>query len=120
MSKCDLIRDLLPLYVDGAASKESARAVEEHVATCYECRRALQDMRAPTPSPAPDEEDMSFAVSLGAAAQNARKAAGQVHPAGHRGGGGADLPWGWRFFPPARTVPDAAWRLCGHAAGGWR
>ena len=29
MSKCDLIRDLLPLYVDGAASKESARAVEE-------------------------------------------------------------------------------------------
>lgn len=65
MSKCDLIRDLLPLYVDGAASKESARAVEEHVATCYECRRALQDMRAPTPSPAPDEEDMSFAVSLG-------------------------------------------------------
>ena len=46
MSKCDLIRDLLPLYVDGAASKESARAVEEHVATCYECRRALQDMRA--------------------------------------------------------------------------
>lgn len=65
MNKCDLIRDLLPLYVDGAASKESARAVEEHVATCYECRRALQDMRAPTPSPAPDEEDMSFAVSLG-------------------------------------------------------
>lgn len=65
MSKCDLIRDLLPLYVDGAASKESARAVEAHVATCYECRRALQDMRAPTPLPAPDEEDMSFAVSLG-------------------------------------------------------
>lgn len=65
MSKCDLIRDLLPLYVDGAASKESARTVEEHVATCYECRRALQDMRAPTPLPAPDEEDMSFAVSLG-------------------------------------------------------
>lgn len=65
MNKCDLIRDLLPLYVDGAASKESARAVEAHVATCYECRRALQDMRAPTPLPAPDEEDMSFAVSLG-------------------------------------------------------
>ena len=33
MSKCDLIRDLLPLYVDGAASEESARAVEAHVAT---------------------------------------------------------------------------------------
>ena len=43
MSKCDLIRDLLPLYVDGAASEESARAVEEHVAQCPECRQALED-----------------------------------------------------------------------------
>ena len=65
MSKCDLIRDLLPLYVDGAASKESARAVEEHVATCYECRRALQDMRAPNPLPAPVVEDVNFAAALG-------------------------------------------------------
>ena len=65
MSKCDLIRDLLPLYVDGAASKESARAVEEHVATCYECRQALEDMRAPTPPPAPVVEDVNFAAALG-------------------------------------------------------
>lgn len=65
MNKCDLIRDLLPLYVDGAASKESARAVEAHVATCYECRRALQDMRAPTPLPAPVVEDVNFAAALG-------------------------------------------------------
>ena len=65
MSKCDLIRDLLPLYVDGAASQESAQVVEEHVAQCPDCRQALEDMRAPTPPPAPAQEDMSFAAALG-------------------------------------------------------
>lgn len=65
MSKCDLIRDLLPLYVDGAASKESARAVEAHVAQCPECRQALEDMRAPNPPPAPVVEDVNFAAALG-------------------------------------------------------
>lgn len=65
MSQCDLIRDLLPLYVDGAASEESARKVEEHVARCPDCRRALEDMRAPTPPPAPVAEDVNFAAALG-------------------------------------------------------
>lgn len=65
MSKCDLIRDLLPLYVDGAASEESAHKVKEHVAQCPECRRALEDMRAPTPPPAPVAEDVNFAAALG-------------------------------------------------------
>lgn len=35
---CNLIRDLLPLYHDGAASSESAQAVEEHLETCSACR----------------------------------------------------------------------------------
>lgn len=65
MNKCDLIRDLLPLYVDGAASKESARAVEEHVAQCPECRQVLEDMRAPAPPPVPVVEDVNFAAALG-------------------------------------------------------
>lgn len=65
MSQCDLIRDLLPLYVDGDASQESVQAVEEHVAQCLDCRQALEDMRAPTPPPAPAQEDMSFAAALG-------------------------------------------------------
>lgn len=65
MSQCDLIRDLLPLYVDGAASEESARKVEEHVARCPDCRRALEDMRAPTPPPASVAEDVNFAAALG-------------------------------------------------------
>ena len=30
-NNCDIIRDLLPLYVDGVCSQESAKLVEEHL-----------------------------------------------------------------------------------------
>ena len=32
--KCEVIRDLLPLYVDGVASEESRALIEEHLNTC--------------------------------------------------------------------------------------
>ncbi len=35
---CNLIRDLLPLYHDSAASSESVQAVEEHLGMCSACR----------------------------------------------------------------------------------
>lgn len=40
--KCELIRDLLPLYHDGVCSRESAAAVEEHLAHCEACRDVHQ------------------------------------------------------------------------------
>ena len=42
---CDGIRDLLPLYVDGISSDESARLVEEHIYECSECRDVLYRLR---------------------------------------------------------------------------
>ena len=47
MINCDVVRDLLPLYVDGLASGESAALVESHVASCADCRAQLERMRAP-------------------------------------------------------------------------
>ena len=44
--KCEVIRDLLPLYVDGVASEESRALIEEHLNTCEGCReycRLLQE-----------------------------------------------------------------------------
>lgn len=41
---CDLIKDLLPLYLDKTASDSSAKAVEEHMNECSECRRFSQEM----------------------------------------------------------------------------
>lgn len=35
---CNVIRDLLPSYMDGIASKDSVTLIEEHLAECAECR----------------------------------------------------------------------------------
>lgn len=38
-NNCGIIRDLLPLYNDGAASEESKKAIEEHLKVCPDCRK---------------------------------------------------------------------------------
>lgn len=54
---CGVIRDLLPLYEDGAASEESAELVREHLKNCPACRAELDKLRAPvTISPEEDKE----------------------------------------------------------------
>ena len=40
--KCEIIRDLIPLYCDGLGSDETRAAVEEHTARCEECGRLLE------------------------------------------------------------------------------
>ena len=44
---CNLIQDLLPLYVEDMASRESKEAVEEHLQECPECREVLENLRQP-------------------------------------------------------------------------
>lgn len=39
---CEIIRDLIPLVADHAASKESEKLVQEHIAECGSCRALLQ------------------------------------------------------------------------------
>lgn len=42
---CDVIKDMLPLYVDGVVSETSRKMIEEHLSGCEECRaycRSLQ------------------------------------------------------------------------------
>lgn len=41
---CNVISDLLPLYVDGVCSKESCKLVEEHLKECQSCKKILEDM----------------------------------------------------------------------------
>ena len=44
--KCEVIRDLLPLYVDGVASEETRALIEEHLKECADCSeycRLLQE-----------------------------------------------------------------------------
>lgn len=46
MSKisCDVIKDLLPLYIDEVVSEDSKIIVEEHIASCEGCRELMQQM----------------------------------------------------------------------------
>ena len=58
---CDIIQDLLPLYIDSCCHPGSRELVEEHLKTCPACQKAFGEMtgdipapEAPQPEPAPD------------------------------------------------------------------
>jgi hypothetical protein len=42
---CDVIRDLLPAYIDGLCSEASRELIETHMETCDSCRDILSKMR---------------------------------------------------------------------------
>ena len=42
---CNVIKDLLPLYVDECCSEESAKLVADHLAICESCRKVYSQMR---------------------------------------------------------------------------
>lgn len=44
---CNIIKDLLPLYVENIVSNESKVLVEEHLKSCTECQAKLQKMQQP-------------------------------------------------------------------------
>lgn len=46
---CDVVRDLMPLVVDGTASEKSHQVVEEHAAECEPCREMYEEMRQEVP-----------------------------------------------------------------------
>lgn len=39
---CELIKDLIPLYVDGICSEHSKQMVEEHIANCSDCKNEVE------------------------------------------------------------------------------
>lgn len=42
--QCEIVRDLLPLYIDSACSESSARLVEAHLPQCPECSRIRREL----------------------------------------------------------------------------
>lgn len=43
---CDIVKDLMPSYAEGICSATTKEYVGEHIRTCGECRRMLEDYRA--------------------------------------------------------------------------
>ena len=42
---CEIIKDLLPLYLDGVCSNDSKALIEEHLTECDNCKAELQAMK---------------------------------------------------------------------------
>ena len=47
---CEIVKDLLPLYIDDLCSDDSKAAVEGHIAICDECKSELQAMQLSIPA----------------------------------------------------------------------
>lgn len=46
---CNIIEDLLPLYIDQTLSEDSCHLVEEHVKECESCKRIQEELRKELP-----------------------------------------------------------------------
>lgn len=55
---CQVIRDLLPLYEDNAASEETQALVQAHLKDCPDCREELRKMHTPISVPPEDDKDV--------------------------------------------------------------
>lgn len=47
--ECDIVKDLLPLYVEQITSEVSNKAVEEHLRECEQCSEVYREMKTPEP-----------------------------------------------------------------------
>ena len=65
--QCEIVQDLLPLYMDHACSNSSAQMVEEHLPECEECTKLLQSMQSS------QYEEMLKAEKEGVIAHHARR-----------------------------------------------
>lgn len=44
--KCEIIKDLLPSYIDGLTSSASNHEIEEHLKNCPQCKEIFEQMKA--------------------------------------------------------------------------
>ena len=57
---CEVVRDLLPSYLDGVASGETKAAVERHMEKCPDCRETLRRMKEPESVAQPEEKEIDY------------------------------------------------------------
>lgn len=49
MNHCEIVKDLLPLYIDEACSEDSRAMVKEHLKSCRACKEEHRMMKYPAP-----------------------------------------------------------------------
>lgn len=60
---CNIIKDLLPSYIDGVCSEETINLVEDHIERCEECRVWLDTMLQPVSLVQQMPEDVEKAIT---------------------------------------------------------
>lgn len=65
--QCEIVQDLLPLYVDGACSESSSEIIKEHLETCPECKALYEKLCANT------GEELLKAEMVGVVAKHEKK-----------------------------------------------
>ncbi len=50
-TSCNVIKDILPLYVEGLASEDTRKIVEDHIDECGDCKKELEEMKSSTIPP---------------------------------------------------------------------
>ncbi len=63
-TSCNMVRDLLPLYIDEVCCEESRCFIEEHLKKCEECRNYYEDMKWEIPEKLSSEEIKSVDENL--------------------------------------------------------
>ena len=66
-NECNIVRDLMPLVLDRAASEESREMVEDHITACGECRKQYEEMKSALPEDSRaeyEEEQKQFTDAL--------------------------------------------------------
>jgi hypothetical protein len=48
---CDIINDLIPLYIDNICTEDSRKLIEEHMKCCDKCYQKMEDMKNPIEYP---------------------------------------------------------------------
>lgn len=54
---CEIVQDLLPLYVDGCCTQGSRELVEEHLKECSACKQVFGEMTGDIPTPKEPEAE---------------------------------------------------------------
>ncbi|MDO4343446.1 MAG: zf-HC2 domain-containing protein [Eubacteriales bacterium] len=54
---CNVVHDILPIYIDGTASSDTRELVEEHLKKCESCRRLCSEIQREFQAPAVFEDE---------------------------------------------------------------
>ncbi|WP_455714907.1 DUF4825 domain-containing protein [Anaerosporobacter sp.] len=54
--RCEVVRDLLPSYVEGLTSDVTNEEIDLHISSCKECERLYNEMKAPIETPMETKE----------------------------------------------------------------